>query len=253
MNKIYRKNEVTFAIICIVIYVVGTSLCEALSQSIGIIKLPSMVFHLALTILILFWIGKNGLSGKYGLVKPAYGIGRAWFYIPLMLIGLSGIFFGVMLKYSAAETAFYIISMLCVGFLEEIIFRGFLFTGMAKKNVKSAVIVSSLAFGMGHIVNLLNGQDLPETLLQIVFAAAVGFTLVTLFYKGKSLMPCIIFHGINNACTAVSDEEASLRFFGSTEREMLVSVVISLLICVIYSLFMWKTLKAEQGTATARL
>lgn len=253
MNKIYLKNEVTFAIICIVIYVVGTSVCEALSQSIGIIKLPSMVFHLALTILILFWIGKNGLSGKYGLVKPAYGIGRAWFFIPLMLIGLSGIFFGVTLKYSAAETAFYIISMLCVGFLEEIIFRGFLFTGMAKKNVISAVIVSSLTFGMGHIVNLLNGQDLPETLLQIVFAAAVGFTLVTLFYKGKSLMPCIIFHGINNACSAVSDEEASLRFFGSAEREMLVSVVISLLICVIYSLFMWKTLKAEQGTATARL
>ena len=253
MNKIYRKNEVTFAIICIVIYVVGTSICEALAQKLGIIKLPSMVFHLALTILMLFWIRKNGLSIKYGLVKPAYGIYRAWFYIPLMLIGLSGIFFGVTLKYSAAETAFYIISMLCVGFLEELIFRGFLFVGMAKKNVTSAVIVSSVSFGLGHIVNLLNGQDLSETLLQIVFALAVGFMLVTLFYKGKSLMPCIIFHGINNACSAVSDEEASLRFFGSAEREMLVSLVFSLLICIIYSLVMWKTLKTEQETDAACL
>lgn len=253
MNKIYRKNEVTFAIICIVIYVVGTSLCEALAQSMGIVKLPAMIFHLAFTILILSWIGKNGLSEKYGLIKPAYGICRAWFYIPLMLIGFSGIFFGVTLKYSPAETVFYIISMLCVGFLEEVIFRGFLFVGMAKRNVKSAVIVSSLTFGIGHIVNLLNGQDLAETVLQIVFATAVGFMLVTLFYKGKSLMPCIIFHGINNACSAVSDEEASLGFFGSAEREMLVSFVFSLVICVIYSLVMWKTLKTEKSTDTACL
>ena len=253
MNKIYRKNEVTFAIICIVIYVVGTSLCEALAQSMGIIKLPSMIFHLALTVLILFWMGKNGLYEKYGLIKPSYRIYRVWFYIPLILIGFSGIFFGVTLKYSAAETAFYIISMLCVGFLEEVIFRGFLFTGMAKRNVKSAVIVSSLTFGIGHIVNLLNGQDPAETALQIVFATAVGFMLVTLFYKGKSLMPCIIFHGINNACSAVSDEEASLGFFGSAEREMLFSLVFSLVICVIYSLALWKSLNAEKGTDTARL
>lgn len=28
MDKIYKKNEVTFAIVCIVIYVVGTSIME---------------------------------------------------------------------------------------------------------------------------------------------------------------------------------------------------------------------------------
>ena len=38
-------------------------------------------------------------------------------------------------------------------------------------------------------------------------------------------MPCIIFHGVNNACSAVSDEEASLAFFGSDEREMIANVV----------------------------
>ena len=61
-----------------------------------------------------------------------------------MLVGLSSIFFGVKLNYSVPETVFYILSMLCVGFLEEIIFRGFLFVGMAKKSVKSAIIVSSV-------------------------------------------------------------------------------------------------------------
>ena len=157
MNKIYKKNEVSFAIICIVIYVVGTSICENLSQSLEIVKLPAMIFHLCFTFAILCWLKKNRLFEKYGLVKHAYKLYRAWFYLPLIFIACSGVLFGVTQKYSAAETVFYIISMLCVGFLEEIIFRGFLFLGMEKNNTKAAIIVSSLTFGIGHIVNLLNG------------------------------------------------------------------------------------------------
>jgi membrane protease YdiL (CAAX protease family) len=129
--------------------------------------------------------------------------------------------------------------MICVGFLEEIIFRGFLFKGMAKKNVKSAIIVSSITFGIGHIVNLLNGQPLLETLLQIIFALAVGFVLVTLFYKGKSLIPCIAFHSINNSLSAISNDEASLKVFGTVEKELYITVSIALIICVIYLAALW--------------
>ena len=239
MNKIYKKNEVTFAIICIVIYVVGTSICEALAETIGIVKLPSMIFHIFFTIAIVTWLKKNDLFEKYGLHIPEYKLSKAWFYIPLILIGFSSIYFGVTLKYTIAETAFYMISMICVGFLEEIIFRGFLFKGMAKKNVKSAIIVSSITFGIGHIVNLLNGQPLLETLLQIIFALAVGFVLVTLFYKGKSLIPCIAFHSINNSLSAISNDEASLKVFGTVEKELYITVSIALIICVIYLAALW--------------
>ena len=243
MNKIYKKNEVTFAIICIVVYVVGTSIAEAIAETVGIVKLPSMIFHIGFTGVLIAWLKKNDLFEKYGLVKPEYKLSKAWFFIPLILVGLSGVFFGVKLNYSIPETVFYIISMLCVGFLEEIIFRGFLFVGMVKKNVKSAIIVSSITFGIGHIVNLLNGQDLLETLLQIVFAIVVGFTLVTLFYKGKSLLPCIIFHGINNACSAISNDDASLKVFGSVERELYISVSIAVVLLTIYCIAMWKEFK----------
>ena len=66
MNKIYKKNEVTFAIICIVIYVVGTSIAESIAQTIGIVKLPSMIFHLGFTGVLLAWLKKNDLFEKYG-------------------------------------------------------------------------------------------------------------------------------------------------------------------------------------------
>ena len=246
MNKIYEKNRVTFAIICIVIYVVGTSLAEAMAESIGIVKLPTMIFHLVFTAVILLWLKRNRLFDKYGLKKPEYKLAKAWFYIPLMLIGFSSIYFGITLKYSVPETIFYMVSMICVGILEEIIFRGFLFLGMAEKNIKSAVIVSSITFGIGHIVNLLNGQPVLETLLQIVFATAVGFVLVTLFHKGKSLIPCIIFHSINNSLSAISNDEASLKFFGSIEKELYISVGFSLIICLIYLAVLWHNFKDEK-------
>ena len=50
--------------------------------------------------------------------------------------------------------------MLCVGFLEEVIFRGLLFTAIARNNIKSAVIISSVTFGIGHIINLFNGSGM---------------------------------------------------------------------------------------------
>ena len=131
--------------------------------------------------------------------------------------------------------------------LEEIIFRGFLFVGMSRKNVHSAIVVSSVTFGIGHIVNLLNGQDLLETLLQIVFAVAVGFALVALFYKGKSLIPCIVFHGVNNALSAVSDEKASLKVFGTAEKELWITVSIAVVIAIVYSVAMWKRLSPEKS------
>lgn len=40
--------------------------------------------------------------------------------------------------------------MLCVGFLEEMIFRGLLFEAIAKENVKKAIIISSVTFGIRH-------------------------------------------------------------------------------------------------------
>jgi len=253
MDKIYKKNEVTFAIICIVIYVAGTSIMESIAESIGVFMLPSMIFHIIFTAVLLVWLKKNDLFERYGLYNPKYPMYKAWFFIPLIIVACSKIFFGITLKYSISETVFYIVSMVCVGFLEEIIFRGFLFLGMAKNNIRLAVIVSSITFGIGHIVNLLNGQDTVETLLQIVFAVAVAFSLVALFYKGKSLIPCITFHSLNNALSGISDEEASVRFFQSAENEMLVGVGISVVLLVIYSIYLMRSSLIENDVDTVEV
>ena len=96
--------------------------------------------------------------------------------------------------------------MLNVGFIEEVVFRGFLFKMMAKDNVKSAMLVSSITFGIGHIVNLLNGADFIPTMMQIGYAISIGYLFVIIFYKSNSIIPCIIAHGVNNALSVFNVE-----------------------------------------------
>ena len=93
-----------------------------------------------------------------------------------------------------------LISVLCmslVGFVEEMLFRGFLFKALlAKEKTAAAIVVSSVTFGMGHIVNLFAGQASFETFVQIVFAISWGFILTMVFYKSGSLLPGILAHAM---------------------------------------------------------
>ena len=68
MKKLYDKNELSFALLMIMIYVVGTVFAEAASAMIGINKLLPAVFHVAFTTVLLTWIRKQGLTKKYGLI-----------------------------------------------------------------------------------------------------------------------------------------------------------------------------------------
>lgn len=235
MNNIYKKNEETFAIIMIVLYVLGSSIAEAVTANTGIEKLVPALFHSIFTIVVLTWIIKNGYVKKYGLFLPKYKLVKTWFFIPLIVVACFGLVFGIELRYGLLETILYVVSMVCVGFLEEVIFRGFLFVGMAQNNLKAAIIVSSLTFGIGHIINLLNGQSLIETIVQILFANAVGFTLVFIFYRGKSLLPCIIFHALNNSLSAfekTNEEVAEALQISARQYEIIVVVAFIVLLTV---------------------
>lgn len=164
MRKVYEKSELRFALIWIGIYVVLMNAADSVSETIGAAKIVTAPICAGLVLAMYLWIRRNGLKEKYGLC-PFQGSAKQYlFFIPLVLLASTNLWWGVRLKYTPAETALYVVSMLCVGFLEEVIFRGFLFKALCRTSVKQAVVISSVTFGIGHIVNLLNGRDIPETI-----------------------------------------------------------------------------------------
>lgn len=234
MKKLYEKNEVNFALVWIAAYVVLSSVGDSVSGSLGITKVVTAPICVVLTALLVCWIGKNGLNEKYGLV-PFRGDAKKYLYfIPLVLLSTTNIWWGVYLNMTVFESALYVVSMLCAGFVEEILFRGFLFKAMCKDNVKTAVVVSSLTFGMGHIVNLLSGKDTLGTLLQVCYAAAIGFLFTILFLKGKSLWPCIVTHSAINSLSTFHNKDAI-----TPENRLIASAFL----CVVSLAYVWVILK----------
>lgn len=246
MKKLYEKNELTFAIVWIVIYCMLQSIANSLNEEIGIPFSASAVFCIIQTIILFVFLRKNDLLKRYGLCKADVPASRFLYYIPLIILATANLWNGVAVNYSLEGIICRVLSMLCVGFLEEMIFRGFLFKAMAKKNVKSAIIVSSVTFGIGHIVNLFNGSgmDMVSNFCQVIFAVAVGFLFVTIFYRGGSLLPCIITHSAINSINTFAYEA------GFTAEQQVVHSLILIVITVAYTVVLAKILPEKQNACS---
>lgn len=243
MKKLYEKNELAFAIVWIVVYCVLQSLANPLNKIIGIEYAASAAFCIAQSIVLFTFIQKNNLLEQYGLCKSFVPAWRFLYYVPLVILASGNLWNGVAVNYTPLETACRIVCMLGVGFLEEVIFRGLLFAAIAKDNIKSAIVISSVTFGIGHIINLFNGSgmDLASNLCQIVFAIAVGFLLVTIFYRGGSLLPCILVHSaINTLGTFANDTNL-------TTQMQLTHIAALIAITVAYTLILTRTLPKRQS------
>lgn len=241
MKKLYEKNELTFSIVWIVLYCVLMSVGDNLSSEAGISNIISLPVALLMSALLFFFVKKNGLCEKYGLCKSKSSVKEMLFYVPLAVMLLANIMFGIRLNLSVGETVLYMLTMLCVGFLEEVIFRGLLFKAMAKDGLKSAVIVSSVTFGIGHIINLFNGSgaELIPNLLQVVYAVAAGFMFVMVFLKSGSLIPCVIGHGVFNALSVFSDE------ITLTETDRILSCLFLVAVSGLYGLYLALSMKKK--------
>ena len=242
MKKIYEKSELRFAIIWIIIYCVLQSLANSINEEIGVEYFASAALCMIQAVILFIFIWKNDLLERYGLCKASVPARRFLYYVPLIILTTGNLWNGVAVNYSLAGTVCRIICMLCFGFVEEVIFRGFLFKAMAKNNIKSAVIVSSVTFGIGHLINLLNGSgmDLVNNLCQIIYAVAVGFLFVTIFYYGGSLIPCIIAHSTINTLGTFSNEA------GFTIERQMIHVLVMIVLLVAYTLILTKTLPKNQ-------
>lgn len=238
MKRLYEKNELTFAIVWIVIYCVLQSLANSLNEIIGIEFSASAILCLLQAVFLFVFIQHNVLQNRYGLCKSLVPARSFLYYIPLVVLATGNLWNGVAVNGSLMGTICRVVGMLCVGFVEEIIFRGFLFRAMAKDNVKTAIIVSSVTFGIGHVINLFNGSgmDLVNNLCQIVVAVAIGFLFVTIFYRGGSLIPCIVAHAAINILDTFADGT------GVTPGKQMMDVLILTAITVAYTLILTKTL-----------
>jgi sodium transport system permease protein len=75
---------------------------------------------------------------------------------------------------------------------EEVAFRGYILSGLMRAyRPRTAIIISALLFGFLHV--------LLSLFQQLFNAALLGIVLGLLAIRSRSLLPCILFHFLNNA------------------------------------------------------
>ena len=227
MKKLYDRNELLFSIAAILLYVIPmTNLRNAVGDA-----SPLSVLYLAMYAgFLTAFLAKHSLCGKYGLTHWPNPRGYL-FFLPLVILSFLNLRGGVAWKYPGISQLFAVGTMLLVGYVEEVVFRGLLFKAIAKENLRQGIVISALTFGIGHIVNLFTGHEILETLLQIVYAVALGFLFVTLFHHSGSLWPCIITHSLIDITSVFANGENL-----STINQYYVGPACILIICVVYSI-----------------
>ncbi|MGE7093409.1 CPBP family glutamic-type intramembrane protease [Lysinibacillus sp. NPDC048646] len=148
----------------------------------------------------------------------------------IILIGTKGLNFD---SFSDLLLMF-IMQMFIVAFIEETVFRGIMLRILLTKGAFTAVWISSILFAVTHALQLLGGQSVEDTIIQIIYALLVGLVLSLLILDGQSILLTILFHGFNNF----------FNFMGNTESSMLTGYII-IFVLFVYMLFLWKRVKKK--------
>jgi len=139
-----------------------------------------------------------------------------------------------------------ILLMTNAGYLEELLFRGYLLAAIEKgKGKKRAIIISGITFGLGHIVNIFRGYEVLELVTQIAGAVVIGLVLALLVVLTRNLIPGILFHIFFNIGGTITVQHSS-------REALLLLLVIG--ISALYLLFLLKHPLATQSSGyTTRL
>lgn len=180
---------------------------------------------------VFFMIRKKETLSYYGICKCEgknfYKTNSFLFLVPL--VNLPYLFSGAKINIILA-----IFSSVFIGIMEELIFRSFLYRSIEQLSDKNkAIIISSVIFGCFHLINIGN-YPLIYVLLQIVYAFALGIAFSVVFYKNKSILPCIIVH-------------IMIDFLGTFElKPIFIAEVIGTMICSLCAVYFYFFVRKQE-------
>lgn len=199
MRKLQDTKPIGHALIWIAIYIVAVNIGDLLGEELGFPGFTSFVL-IALSIVLVVYLRVGGRLASYGVRSVQSGtLPAVLFYLPLLAIAFLEYAKGLAADLDLQIIVYAILLMAAVGFIEELLFRGFLLQALRMRgSLNRAIIISGVTFGLGHIVNLLRGYSLTDQALQVVAAVLIGIALAYCVALTGSIMPGVAFHVLFN-------------------------------------------------------
>lgn len=188
----------------------------------------------ALVGLAVMWRTRPSLAA-YGFRSPLHLDRALWllplFAVPVVLVAVTGI------TVSPAQAAAYGALAVCVGFSEEIWFRGLLLAALRRLGTRTAIIGGAAVFGALHLTNFFAGLPPLYLGLQFVFACLVGFVLAELVTITGSLWLLIGWHAVYDLAAFSTGEDLT--------PAALAGLAISTAMLAGYSIWLWRKLPSD--------
>lgn len=89
--------------------------------------------------------------------------------------------------------------IILIGIAEEILFRGIIAEqllktfGTSKKGIVKAIMISSIMFGMAHMINALNTSVLSAA-IQTIIVSFMGMVFAIVYFKSGNIWAAITVH-----------------------------------------------------------
>ncbi len=131
---------------------------------------------------------------------------------------------------------------LLVGVTEEVLFRGVLYAALRRFGVGRAVIGSALVFGLAHLLNITQGAGLLVTLLQVLYAFALGCAFAAGLEAGGRLLPLIASHAATDLFAFISDGGVA----NGPDHTTLVAII-TVAYIVVFGIYTVNTLRRSAG------
>jgi len=211
------RHPVFKSFLVTILFLLVISIGGAISSITGVdSKITLFIAYCIVAVILVMLINGKKCWNYYGFrVKNAKDMRSIYIYIPLFFIALLPLIVGFSTDLKLEDIIYIISFMALVAFVEEIIFRGIILKLLQKKSNLFAILGSSLLFSIPHILNALNGKEMGQTILQILFALVIGIILAMLIVKTGNIIPLIIYHFLNNTISSVisSDIDSSFSLY----------------------------------------
>ena len=232
------KKEIIYFVIWLIIYLVFILFANIISNY--VLKIPNSVnavVEILFSIIIFIFLKNKKLLSYYGINSlRRLNYKNLLYFIPMIIISLANLTFGIQINYSWYQILLISIAMLGVGFSEEILFRGFLMKAIMNKNIKVSILLPSIFFGIIHILNLFGGANIIATILQIIYATAFALMCSMFVYKTNNIIPCMLCHSFTNITNIFLPNNLSMQY-------QYITCIALIIPSIFYAWYLYKTNK----------
>ena len=244
-NKSNKNMLVYFFLMVILFFIfdIGSQIIYSSSyQIITLSKYGNYVILESLWALIVFimlvWAG-NTYIFKRKRLSTFQSLGLAFPPVVIAVLAFSANFHNAF-AYNPIDVfglAFYCFT---IGLTEEFLCRGWLLTefieryGYDYKHVRLSILASAIVFGTMHVTNILVGQSVFETIMQVIQTLGLGYLLGTVFYRTRNIWSVVFIHAFYDFSLMLGDISKFVVCSGTEYASNILSIGVTIILFIIY-------------------